>query len=559
MTHRRPASRALTVGVLLPAALAVAMSGGAIGARAFGADAGIARLENPDVFVASASASAPPQDRFQHAKHAKVFPLCSTCHSGVTDARQPMWPEPTQCVACHDGVVEARVTWQPRAGPRVGNLRFTHEAHARAVMAKNSADSALRSNCAACHNERGAPRMAVRNAVVGQCLDCHGLGTTHFDAPSAACATCHVPLAEAPGLTTEDIARFPKPRSHEAPGFALGGHGKEPKGPGQPGTRQAVAASCATCHTQNLCVACHVNAPELPEIQALTMDPRSPPYVATLTAPPSHASTAFLRTHGRDAQRSGATCAACHARESCTSCHVGPELPRALGALPVAGPGRAPGVHVERKPPASHTREFMTDRHGPEASSRPATCETCHVRAMCLDCHRPAGEQGAQTRQASQAQRQPNGQHQPDGQPQPQAPGRTEIARRSGFHPAAFLTRHPSSAYAREANCSDCHNAAQFCQSCHQQSGLVATSRIGQSGYHDAYRGFSLGHGQAARQSLETCVSCHAERDCTACHSAVGGGFRFKPHGPGFDAARMRSKNPSLCVACHGTAIPGGR
>ncbi|MBK5298822.1 MAG: hypothetical protein JJE40_16840 [Vicinamibacteria bacterium] len=144
------------------------------------------------------------------------------------------------------------------------------------------------------------------------------------------------------------------------------------------------------------------------------------------------------------------------------------------------------------------------------------------MRSTCLECHRPDG------------------------------------ARQSRYHPQNFLTRHPSSAYARQANCSDCHNPAQFCQSCHQQAGLVATSRIGVKGYHDAFRGFSLGHGQAARQSLESCASCHAERDCTACHSAVGGGFRFNPHGPGFNAVRARSKNPSVCIACHGQVIPGG-
>ena len=37
----------------------------------------------------------------------------------------------------------------------------------------------------------------------------------------------------------------------------------------------------------------------------------------------------------------------------------------------------------------------------------------------------------------------------------------------------------------------------------------------------------------------------------------LGGGFRFNPHGPGFNAARMRSKNPSVCIACHGRVIPG--
>jgi hypothetical protein len=136
---------------------------------------------------------------------------------------------------------------------------------------------------------------------------------------------------------------------------------------------------------------------------------------------------------------------------------------------------------------------------------------------------------------------------------------RPDVGPQSRYHPESFLTRHPSAAYSRSASCSDCHNPAQFCQSCHQQAGVVAARRIGAAGYHDAFRGFALGHGQAARQSLESCASCHAERDCTACHSAVGGGFRFNPHGPGFNAARMRSKNPSLCIACHGTAIPTGR
>jgi predicted CXXCH cytochrome family protein len=92
------------------------------------------------------------------------------------------------------------------------------------------------------------------------------------------------------------------------------------------------------------------------------------------------------------------------------------------------------------------------------------------------------------------------------------------------------------------------------------QSGLTARqNRLGGRGYHDAFPSFGLGHGQAARQSLESCASCHAERDCTSCHSAVAGGFRFSPHGPGFNADRLRKKNPGLCVACHGRDIPGAR
>jgi len=96
-----------------------------------------------------------------------------------------------------------------------------------------------------------------------------------------------------------------------------------------------------------------------------------------------------------------------------------------------------------------------------------------------------------------------------------------------------------------EKRCEVCHTQNfggvpdKACQSCHQQSGLVAMARLGRVGYHDAFPNFSLGHGQAARQTLESCVACHAERDCTVCHSAVNGGFRFSPHGPGFNPDRM--------------------
>ena len=183
-------------------------------------------------------------------------------------------PEPHACASCHDGVIQPRVTWQPRtAGLPTRNLRFTHEAHARAVTARNPADSALLRNCAACHNERGAPRMEVKRDVVNECIACHGFTSPHVDVPSQACATCHVPVTAAATLTREDIASFPKPRSHEAPDFALGGHGKVAKGTATSGP-MAVSAACATCHAQNFCITCHVNAPESPVI-ARTGDGRA--------------------------------------------------------------------------------------------------------------------------------------------------------------------------------------------------------------------------------------------------------------------------------------------
>jgi hypothetical protein len=526
-----------------------------------------------------------PEGRFPHEKHSKVFPLCTTCHAGVVEPGQAMFPQPIQCASCHDGVIEPRVTWEPRNGPRPGNRRFTHQNHDRAVTVKNPADSGLIRNCAACHNQTGTARMVVRNAVVGQCLSCHGLKDPHFDVPSQACATCHVRLADAPGLTRADIALFPRPRSHDAPDFRLGGHGRLARLTGSSPNEVGIAASCATCHSRNLCITCHVNAPESPVIAALALDDRSPAYAMSQPVPPSHAAPDFLRAHGRLAQQPAATCATCHARESCASCHIGVP-PRAIAALPAAGPGRAAGALLTRAKPSSHTRDFK-ERHGAQANARPMACASCHARESCTSCHvgsvprvvaaMPAAATGRTV--AAQWTRTPPSSHTWDFRARHAAEAtarpttcetchvrstclechRPEVARQSSYHPQNFLTRHPSSAYTRDANCSDCHNPAQFCQACHRQAGLVAAGRIGTKGYHDAFRGFSLGHGQAARQSLESCASCHAERDCTACHSAVGGGFGFSPHGPGFNAARARSKNPSVCIACHGRAIPEAR
>jgi len=446
------------------------------------------------------------QSRFPHLQHADLFPVCTSCHLGMIEAGQPIWPDSEVCTACHDGTIRPRVDWRPRAGPRPSNLRFDHLTH-----------FALGNQCSQCHNQPGATEMAVLPARPGPCLECHAGGAPHLEAPSAACATCHLPLVEARALSRERVAGFPKPPSHEQPEFALAGHGKAAQLPSE-GGRFTVAASCATCHARDFCITCHVNAPEISAIQALGADERSLALAGKLPVPVTHQGADWLLKHARQARPSTASCAACHTRESCLTCHVGSQ-PAALRRLPSAGPGRGPGAQTARTAPASHTAEFA-NRHGPDATARPASCETCHVRLDCLGCHRPASGRG------------------------------------SGFHPEGFLTRHAASAYARDRNCSDCHNPAQFCQSCHQQAGLTAAGRLGAAGYHDGNRAFLIGHGQAARQQLESCASCHAERDCTACHSAIGGGFRFSPHGPGFDPDRMRRKNPSLCIACHGLGVP---
>ena len=217
-----------------------------------------------------------------------------------------------------------------------------------------------------------------------------------------------------------------------------------------------------------------------------------------------------------------ADCAACHvpagaatmaveraAVDNCLSCHgidaahqSAPESPCSL-------------CHTQAPQPASHIGAWI-EEHAVPASSAPETCANCHVRADCLACHRPGAADPA-----------------------------------PGYHQADYLSAHPAEAWSQAAECVSCHNPGQFCQTCHQTAGL-ATDEIRNTGYHDGQQGFSAGHGQAARQGLESCVACHTENSCISCHRGVN------PHGPNFNAERLRSRNPDSCKPCHGLAIPGG-
>ena len=452
---------------------------------------------------------------FPHAAHAKVFVSCTTCHAGVEQPGAALFPSTAGCTSCHDGTTAKRVTWQPRNGPRISNLRFEHTRHAARLAQRGDSGT-----CADCHADRGATWMQVRPPEAPQCVTCHTTGRgRHLTLADTACATCHLPLARAVTLPTARIAKFPAPPTHQAPGFlTAAGHGAQAR---HTTGRARVAQSCATCHAREFCAACHVDAPELTVIQALEPDTRSLALRHVLKAPATHTVKDFESRHGTLAGRNRASCRSCHTQESCLTCHR-VEAPAAVRALYHAGPGRAPGGQTALRKPASHTAGWKT-QHGPAAAAAMRTCTSCHARVECLICHQP------------------------------------DPARRGSYHPAAYLTRHPADAYTRSSSCTDCHNTGEFCQTCHKQGGLAARrTLIGAAGYHDGNRQFFLGHGQAARQALESCVSCHVERDCLTCHSVVKG-RSFNPHGPGFDPERMLRKNPQLCTACHGTAIPRRR
>lgn len=184
------------------------------------------------------------------------------------------------------------------------------------------------------------------------------------------------------------------------------------------------------------------------------------------------------------------------------------------------------GVMDVRRSPASHTPFFAED-HRVLGAAAGSECSVCHNRDQrCQGCH--IGSQSFDS------------------------PSREQ----GNYHPADFMQQHSAAAWNREVECASCHNTEVYCRSCHMELGRASGGRT-ITGYHNENPDFVFGHGKAARQSLESCASCHAQSDCLQCHSATEG-RNINPHGPGFDAKKLRDKNRELCLFCHFSGQVGG-
>jgi predicted CXXCH cytochrome family protein len=435
-------------------------------------------------------------ERFPHELHANLFPHCQSCHEGVeTGDRSEYYPPPQLCVNCHDGTIAGQVEWE---GPRLHltNLVFDHQIHQD--VGSNPDGSALQ--CEQCHTPAGQPRMTIQRANPDVCFACHGHpAEDHF--VDATCRTCHESFVES-GLPPTRLATLPVPADHRMPNFLMAGHGLD---------AQANIQKCSVCHTQERCTSCHVDVEAVPQIAAIPAAPAGwtlPAYAVVYPVPPSHLAPGWVEQHGPAASRQ--QCGACHTRETCTTCHVEP-APPAIATLPSRAQAQAPGAMTVRQLPLSHASRWFEREHSALASSQPANCQACHARQFCTDCH--------------------------DAPADPT------------YHPRNFASQHSSQAYSRRLECSTCHEVRTFCRSCHIQVGMGAEGRLN-PGFHDAEPLWLLRHARAARQGLESCTSCHTQRDCMQCHTEIGA-FQVNPHGPNFDARRAQRRNPVICFACH--------
>jgi hypothetical protein len=455
-------------------------------------------------------------DRFDHEEHEGLFPRCLACHTGIrTGEATAIYPGAESCSRCHDGSLVRRVRWSAPGG-RAANLLFDHVDHAAAVeedpAARASADpvpGAEDGACLQCHGAgAGRPQGEIGRPDGATCLSCHAHEADNHLQSGRECTVCHLPLTRAPDLSEAQIESFSRPPSHEGPEFLLS------HAPESPSDQQA----CATCHARESCTRCHLNADALTAIQDLEPDAR----VARLSTgrepeyptPGTHQAADWSRLHASEDGVQG--CGNCHGQTSCRTCHRDGELP-ALDSLP-GGPQEGPrGVSLDDGRRWIHSSDF-SEFHGVLAAVEQGSCSGCHSQSYCESCH--------------------------------------DAADQPVFHWGNYLQTHATEAWGNQSQCTVCHNPDVFCRGCHQNLGLASEDRFDVA-YHTSRPLWLLGHGAAARQALESCRSCHAQNDCTRCHSSVGG-WRVNPHGPGFDPDRAAAANPASCMPCHTvTRVPG--
>jgi hypothetical protein len=323
-----------------------------------------------------------------------------------------------------------------------------------------------------------------------------------------------------------------------------------------------------------------IRARTLVLILALTGLTAAPRALSAQAMPSPHDST-WLLTHKE--QASGPTCAMCHQREFCASCHVNARTVEAIRGMPSndSAAARYRGRRWAYPRPATHAAADWDAAHAAAARAAPAECATCHARESCTTCHRVeerllpiavlpratrGGARGVDLSGLRPANHLPTWtQTHREVASGSDATCRTchtqsfcstchDGARRPTFHQADYVARHSQDAYVRTTDCAACHQAQAFCVQCHRTLGAARTGAPN-AAFHDRQTDWTLTHGRAARRSIETCASCHRQEDCLKCHS-TSGFASVNPHPAGLDLRRLQSKNPGTCRICHTAGTP---
>jgi hypothetical protein len=224
--------------------------------------------------------SGPRELAFSHRLHVQEEGLdCVSCHEDLGRSDQPGLPVLEGCLVCHEGIDEEKPPERQiaslfddqafraaHASKLSGELVFSHQLHVASIE-----------DCGACH--RGIEENEHVDADIGlkmaACVECH-----HERSVSDACETCH-----------REITSAWAPDSHHQ-------NWRRRHGPVVRSESSVTADDCSMCHTESLCVGCHLDTP-----------------------PEDHDNFFRRRGHGIQASMDRDRCSVCHRSDSCNRCH----------------------------------------------------------------------------------------------------------------------------------------------------------------------------------------------------------------------------------------------
>ncbi len=316
-------------------------------------------------------------------------------------------------------------------------------------------------------------------------------------------------------------------------------------------------ANCQSCHEEQLannCTYCHTSADQATYVAFET------PQRELLFNHMSHVNDqkiACETCHQGLDQMTLATDKSLPTMTTCTTCHDDVKATNACEAC---------HTNFAALRPKEHNRSDFVKEHKRFARLADASCAQCHTQETCQDCHVQAGLQAQGD----------------DGRDlvSPRSSRITANDRAQGMaltkvHDLNFRFTHAVAASAKTAQCTSCHNAQDFCSTCHAAGGNVNQLQF-RPLTHQQPRFVTIGvgtgggmHANLAKRDIESCASCHdaqgADPTCLTCHQDSDGirGTDPRTHARGFMESvegEWHSNPGANCYVCHTdpNALVGG-
>ena len=163
--------------------------------------------------------------------------------------------------------------------------------------------------------------------------------------------------------------------------------------------------------------------------------------------------------------------------------------------------------------------------------------------------HGPYATRSAQTCRQCHTESWCNDCHGKRAQPRPSIKY-PEAVTRNLIHRGDWVTLHPAEARTDDSKCLSCH-ARKDCNACH------ARNSVGPAADHPTFThpaSWLANHGKQAREDITRCASCHEQTgfgNCVACHKASGP-TPINPHPKGWESrVHGMSQHQGMCAKCH--------